>query len=84
MVTDSNHTYHSERFIMYRIVEALCCIPKINIISYSNYTSIKKSRPPLKKRKEMVSHILTVLLVENKSLMKLVCNSHQNKYPPWH
>lgn len=42
MVTDGKYTYGSELFIMYRIVKSLCFTPKTNIISYVNYTPLKK------------------------------------------
>lgn len=32
MVTDGNHTYHAELFLIYINVESLCCTPKMNIV----------------------------------------------------
>ena len=39
-----NYTYYGEHFIVYVIVESLCCIPETNVGLHVNYTSIKKNR----------------------------------------
>ena len=44
MVTEGNYTYCSEHFVMYAIVESLCCTSETNIILYGTYTSIKTSK----------------------------------------
>ena len=40
MVTDGNYTYPGEQWVMYRIVESICCAPETNIILYVDYTSL--------------------------------------------
>ena len=41
MGTDGNYSYHDEHFVMYIIVESLCCTPEMTILLYVNYTSVK-------------------------------------------
>ena len=41
MVIDDNYTYDGDHFVIYIIVESLCCTSE-NIILYATSTSIKK------------------------------------------
>lgn len=43
MVTEGNYTYCDEHFIMFIIVDSLCCTPETNILLYVNYTSLLKN-----------------------------------------
>ena len=38
---DLECTYHDEHWVMYRVIEALCCTPETNITLYVNYTGTK-------------------------------------------
>ena len=42
MVIHVNQTYCGDHFIIHENMESLCCIRKVNIMLYVNYTSIKK------------------------------------------
>lgn len=42
MAIDVNNTYY-DHFAIFKSIESLCCTTDINIISYFNYTSIKKN-----------------------------------------
>lgn len=42
MGTDGYETYCGKHIVRYINVESLCCVPKTSIISYANYTLIKK------------------------------------------
>lgn len=48
MVTDGDYTYRGEHFVMYIVVESLCCASEANIILYINYfnkkTGTRKTR----------------------------------------
>ena len=44
MVTDGDYTYSGEHWIIYNIVESLCCTPETKITSYVNYISILKEK----------------------------------------
>lgn len=48
MVIGVNYTYHGELFVMYIIFEAPCFTPKINVILYAKYTSMKKEENNIK------------------------------------
>ena len=43
MVTDRDHTQHSEHWVMHRIVGSVWCIPEANITLYVSYTSTTKT-----------------------------------------
>lgn len=49
MVTDRNLTYSGDDFVMYTIIEPLCCTTSTNILLYSNFGANKtlKFRPQM-------------------------------------
>ena len=43
-MTHGDQTYHGERWVMYRIVESLCCTPETNTTLMSTIVQLKKKR----------------------------------------
>ena len=41
MVTDGIYTQHWEDFVMYVIVESICCTHEMNLMLYVSHTSMK-------------------------------------------
>ena len=41
MVADGYQSYCDDHFVMYKNIKSLCSIPKTNIITYVDYTSVK-------------------------------------------
>lgn len=68
-------TYCGEHFVIYVIVESLCCTPEINIILYIIYTSILKMTSTMSSGKEkrgMANMRCLVLLAENFMISMMV------------
>ena len=41
MLTDGDYAYCGKQWVIYRIVESICCTSETNIALYVNYNSIK-------------------------------------------